>query len=113
MSNFQRKNEVILVFVVATFVLNIAYLVSFRSLMTRLEVGATAYWENIGRPNSFSGNHVSAVLSNLYRKKMTLACEQARVSGLLGGVRVLLPATFVVTGYTLYSLSELLNNAQS
>lgn len=103
----------ILVLVVATFALNAAYLASFRSLMTKLEAGARTYWESIGRPNSFSGNHVSSVLANLYRKNMALACEQAGISELLGATRVLLPATFLVTGYTLFCLSELLNGAQS
>ena len=96
-------------FLIAAFILNIWYLASFRSLMTRLEKGATAYWESIGRPNSFSGEHVSAVLSNLYRNTMTRASVEAAAASLLRNVRILLPLTFVVTGYTLYALTKFLN----
>lgn len=94
---------------IASFILNIWYLASFRSLMAKLEAGATSYWESIGMPNSFAGTHVSAVLSNLYRKEMTRASVEAGVFKLLRNVRMLLPATFVVTGYTLYILAETLN----
>lgn len=96
-------------FLIAAFVLNIWYLTSFRSLMTKLEKGATPYWESIGRPNSFSGEHVSALLSNLYRGAMTQASAAASALSLLRNVRILLPTTFVVTGYTLYVLTKFLN----
>jgi hypothetical protein len=94
---------------VASLALNIWYLVSFRLLMTKLETNATPYWESIGRPNSFSGKHVSDMLSNLYRKNMTSASIDAHILSLLKAVRMLLPVTSAVTGCTLYLLVEFLN----
>jgi len=91
------------------FVLNAWYLISIRLLMTRLEQRAIHYWEKIGRPNSFSANHVASILSNLYRREMTHVCQTSSLVALLRIVRVLLPLAFGATGLLLLALGKLLN----
>jgi len=83
----------------AIFALNAWYLFSFRRLMVKLEHKATAYWERIGRPNSFSANHVASILSKLYTKEMAEVAKNASIWTSVKTVRVLLPVTFVLSLY--------------
>lgn len=91
-------------------VLNAVYLISFYQLMSALQKHAPAYWDEIGRPRSFSGKDVSSMLNNLYTSRLkTTVGEVAK--GLVTTVRVLLPLTFVISGLTICLVAMALESA--
>lgn len=95
--------------IILALTINIAYLANFSSLMNRLK-SDDDYWASIGRPSSFSTNHISSMLTNLYREGMANACSKIGAASLLNRVRILLPLTFAITGGTLLVLTRSLNS---
>lgn len=91
-------------------VLNVIYLYSAKLLMGELSNKAEKYWANIGGPESFSVRDGSYLLANLYTAGMTNACLEGGFIRLLKRVRVLLPLTFFVTGFSLLILSFVINS---
>lgn len=93
----------------AMFALNAWYLFSFRDLMVKLEKNASVYWEKIGRPNSFSANHVGSVLLRLYTRELSEVARNAGVASTVKAVRILFPVVFILTASMLLALAHLLN----
>jgi len=92
-------------FVIAT-VTNIVYLAYFYSLMYTLEKYAVTFWQDIGRPNSFSASHVNSVLNNLYKRRMKEALESSGMLHRLYLVRSLLPIAIAINVCMLIVLSK-------
>ena len=87
-------------------------IISFRSLMARIEQCASKYLAMIGRPNSLSAAHISLMLDNLYRKSMSRECEQANCTALLARVRVLFPASFLINVFFILLIGQAINTSR-
>ncbi|KAF1709164.1 hypothetical protein CSC71_10905 [Pseudoxanthomonas sangjuensis] len=77
--------------------------------MSALQRYAPVYWDEIGRPKSFSGRDISSMLNNLYSSRLQVATgEKART--LVMVVRALLPLSFVISGLTIWLVAEALDS---
>lgn len=89
-------------------ILNSCYLVGLYRLMNMIKSNVE-YWTFLGRPNSFSGPHVSAMLSNMYKHEMSSVCSSIGAYRLLLFVRIMLPIAFLFSLASIIYISKTLN----
>jgi hypothetical protein len=101
-----RLNNMAALSFLTMMVLNTAYLMCYYSLIRNLESNCTEYWKSIGAPTGFSGRDINSMLNELYRSRMSRACEDGSIYELLLVVRILFPIASLFAVLTLYWLTQ-------